>query len=143
MYLLRPAGESDYEFCRKMGHSGLRPVVEKVRGWNQENEDRGFEEHWSREDIRIIRVDGEDAGYIKVETRDAYLYLDGIYLNEKWRSKGIGGKVVKDIVDSAKVPVRLRVFRISRAHELYTRLGFRIEEATETQFIMEHVGGDK
>ena len=76
MYTLRETLDAGFEFCKTIGHEGLKPYIEKLTGWDQDDEDRGFLNHWEPEQIRIIRCQSEDAGYIKIEDHIAYLRID-------------------------------------------------------------------
>ena len=142
MYALREALDTDFEFCKTIGHEGLKPYIEKLTGWDQDNEDRGFLNHWDPEQIKIIQCQGEDAGYIEIEDHIAYLRIDGIYIARNCRNRGLGTKVVKDMISSSTRPVRLQVYKISPALGLYRRLGFEINDECEIRYYMEYKPGD-
>jgi hypothetical protein len=78
VYSLRPATAQDLEPMMAIGHEGIRPHVEAVREWIPETEEQGFRDHFTPELIKIIVVDGEDAGYLKVENHDDHVFLDDI-----------------------------------------------------------------
>lgn len=138
MYSLRPATQTDLEPMMAIGHEGLRPYVEAARGWDQEAEEAGFREHFDPDQISIIQLDGSDIGYIKTEDLDDHLLVDGIYIHRDARSKGIGAQVLKDLIASAKKPLRLWVFKTNPAADLYRRLGFTIVGGDDHRFAMQH-----
>lgn len=67
-------------------------------------------------------------------------YLDGVlidelYMEESYRNKGIGTKIISDI--SKNKATYLWVYKENRkAIELYMRLGFNIIDSTETRYFM-------
>ena len=138
MYALREALDTDFEFCKTIGHEGLKPYIEKLTGWDQDNEDRGFLNHWDPEQIKIIQCQGEDAGYIKIEDHIAYFRIDGIYITHNWRNRGLATKVVKEILSGSTRRVRLQVYKINPAYKLYKRLDFEINAEIEIQYYMEY-----
>lgn len=139
-YSLRPATIADLEPMMAIGHEGIRPYVEAVRGWNEAEEERGFVEHFVPEEISIILVDGQEAGYIKIERHAEYDYLDGIYLARACRSKGLGALVIADTIAASHArgkAIRLRVLKSNPARRLYERLGFRQIGADPIHLLME------
>ena len=137
MYKLRTATPADVEPMMAIGHEGLRPHVEKVRRWVQEDEVAGFLEHFDVGKVKIIEVDGEDAGYIKVDEHPDHAFLDGIYIASKHRSKGLGASVIRNLISDSAKPIRLRVYRSNPAQRLYLRLGFVVTGGDKTGLIME------
>lgn len=121
-----------------IGHEGIRPHVEAVREWIPETEEQGFRDHFRPELIKIITVNGEDAGYLKVENHDDHVFVDGIYISCGFRSRGIGARVLTDLLRTASVPVRLRVLRSNPAQRLYARLGFKKVGTTGDSLLMEY-----
>lgn len=139
-YRLRPAVPADLEPMMAIGHEGLRPYVEALRGWDPAYEAQAFRAHFTPETISIIQVAGRDVGYLKLEVREGHLYLDGIYLDEAHRRRGIGTAVLRDLMARAGTlgkPVRLRVLRPNPARALYERLGFHTTAETSSLIDME------
>jgi len=128
---------SDYQFCKEIGHEGLRPYIERLRGWDQALEDEGFNAHWDIANIKIIQVKDEDVGYFKVLKFDSHVFLEGIYIHRCWRGKGLGRAVIRKIMDEARLPVRLNVYKNNPAHDLYRKLGFTLSYESETKYHME------
>lgn len=138
LYELRPATAQDYLWCKTIGHEGLRPYIEQIRGWHQTAEDEGFKQHWNEADIKIISYHGNNAGYLKLERYPDHLYLDGLYLASDFRSKGLGQQVLVDLLAAESLPIRLTVFRNNPAQRLYKRLGFIVVEETGHSLKMEY-----
>jgi ribosomal protein S18 acetylase RimI-like enzyme len=130
-YQLRPATKQDYAWCKLIGQAGLRPYIEQIRGWNQALEDEGFKQHWRLSEISIITCEGKKVGYLKLERHPDHLYLDGLYIAKNFRSQGLGAQVLSHLMNSETLPLRLSVFKINPAKDLYARLGFQVLSETE------------
>jgi len=123
-----------------IGHEGIRPYVEAVRGWDEVEETRGFVEHFVPELISIIVVDGHDVGYLKIESYAEHVYIDGIYLAKAYRSSGLGALLISRTIADAHAKdkqVRLRVLKPNPARRLYERLGFRQIDTDAIHIYME------
>ncbi len=139
-YELRQTTPSDIELVRELKFSGLRPYVEKLWGWNTDDQEKRFRASFVPDRQQIIRYQNEDVGMLHVEDREDSLILAGIYVAASHRSKGLGSVVIHDVLAlaaRARKPVRLRVLRPNPARELYERLGFRVTEESDTQLAME------
>jgi ribosomal protein S18 acetylase RimI-like enzyme len=76
----------------------------------------------------IIEQDGAAIGRIMVLRQPPAAVLVDIALLPEHRGKGIGGGLVRQLVqqcDQEKLPLRLQVLRTNPALRLYERLGFR------------------
>jgi ribosomal protein S18 acetylase RimI-like enzyme len=139
-YSLRPARDADLEQLMRIGHEGLRPYVEALRGWDRTAEERRFREDFDPSAIQVVQVDGRDAGYVRLESRDDHLLLAGIYLGATVRRRGVGSAIVCDLMArcrAERTPLRLQVLFPNPARRLYERLGFRVVRETDTHVHME------
>ena len=74
-------------------------------------------------------------------------YKDGkelkeIYLEEKYRNKGIGTNIIKDIIKKNNV-VYLWVYKLNKkAISLYKRMKFNIIDETKTRYFMKYNKGE-
>jgi ribosomal protein S18 acetylase RimI-like enzyme len=126
---LRPATAEDGDFCFAVHRAALRPYVEAVWGWDDEVQ-RGFhEQRFDPGQTKIITVNGRDAGRLVVERRPDEIYLGLIELLPAYQGMGVGGGLVRDLIAEAAArgqAMSLEVLAVNtRAHALYTRLGFR------------------
>lgn len=141
-YSLRPATESDLEPMMRIGHEGLRPHVEPLQGWNEAEHEAGFREHFVPEQISIVELDGEAVGYFKMLEMGDHCFLEGIYLGARVRGRGLGTRILQDLVGRCVrmgKPLRLQVIRTNPAWRLYRRLGFSVLRETDTYLFMELV----
>lgn len=67
------------------------------------------------------------------------LLLDEIFIEEKYRNKGIGTSIIKDVVSKANSNVYLWVYKDNiKAFNLYNKIGFNIKEETDSRYYMEY-----
>ncbi|MGH9885742.1 MAG: GNAT family N-acetyltransferase, partial [bacterium] len=121
-------------------HDGIRPYVEALWGWNQDEQERRFREHFAPARASIVQVEGRDVGYLELEEHPDHLFLAGIYLSAGQRGKGLGRSLMLELMERARElakPVRLRVLQPNPARRLYERLGFVSTGATDTHIYME------
>ena len=101
-----------------------------------------YQEHYADASFDVIELDGEPAGRLYLRRcEDEHRVVD-IALLPEYRGKGIGGKIMKNIVDEAdhaKLPVRIHVEHNNPAMRLYERLGFRQIDDTGVYYLMERL----
>ncbi len=139
-YELRQATPADMQLVQELKFLGLRPYVEKLWGWDSDDQEKRFRASFVPDRQQIICYQNEDVGMLHVEEREDSVFLAGLYVAARHRSKGLGSAVIRDVLVFAErcgKPVRLRVLRPNPARELYERLGFRVSEEFETHFTME------
>jgi ribosomal protein S18 acetylase RimI-like enzyme len=79
---------------------------------------------------QIIIINGEKGGLLKVIKNDADWELYQVQVAAKFQGKGIGSKILMEVLRSAKqmgAHVRLNVLKNNPAKRLYERLGFRVD----------------
>jgi ribosomal protein S18 acetylase RimI-like enzyme len=85
-----------------------------------------------------IIVDNKIVGCILLTNNDNGKLLDEIYLEEEYRNKGIGTKIIMDILNNNDV-VYLWVYKENKkAISLYKKLGFNVIEETESRYYMKY-----
>ena len=90
------------------------------------------------DDYRVICINDKKIGCLLVVNKDDGVLLDEIYLEEKYRNKGIGTSIIKKILSSYNI-VYLWVYKLNtRAISLYKKLGFKIIDETETRYYMKY-----
>ena len=90
------------------------------------------------DDYKVICINDKKVGCLLVANKDDGVLLDEIYLEEKYRNKGIGTSIIKKILSSYNI-VYLWVYKLNtRALSLYKKLGFKIIDETETRYYMKY-----
>lgn len=122
----RPAFEQDRAFLEDVHVAALGPVALVGYGWPAFRLRDQFQAEIALGNCHVILVDGAHAGYISVEDRGAFWYIDAIAIAPKYQKKGVGTATLREVMlDAGRTPVRLNVLHINRARSLYERLGFR------------------
>lgn len=88
-----------------------------------------------------IVVDNKIVGCLLLTNKDDGKLLDEIYLEEDYRDKGIGTKIIKNILDNNDI-VYLWVYKENvKAISLYKKLEFYVIEETESRYYMKYSKG--
>jgi GNAT superfamily N-acetyltransferase len=126
---MRPALASDRAFVEQVYFETQRWIIEALLGWRGDDvEAERFAEQYDAANTAIIVVDGADAGWLTVQ-READIYVQSIYLVAKQQRRGIGTRLLQQLLDEGRksgVAVRLDTARINPARRLYERLGFSV-----------------
>ena len=70
---------------------------------------------------------------------EEFIQVEEILLLPAYQNKGIGSKIIKDVIDVAKrkeKPVTLYVLKESRAKDFYEKFGFAYKSTTPTHYFM-------
>lgn len=144
-------GESDLPFLRAL-YASTRADEMAQTGWsaghieaflNQqfEAQHKFYLEHFGGADFDLILgEDGEPIGRLYLEERDDEFRIIDIALVAACRGKGIGGKLLQEILDrafAAGKAVRIHVEQYNPAMRLYVRLGFKKVEEQGVYHLME------
>ena len=147
---LRPARPDDEPFLYKL-YCGTRNEEFAAAEWTQSQQEvllrmqflaqqNSYKVQYPQADHDIILLDGHPVGRVMVERRANEIRGVDIALLPDYRSAGVGGAIIKDLLDEAHragKPFRIHVVKTNRAKRLYDRMGFRETQDTGTHYIME------
>lgn len=106
--------------------AALGPVALVGYGWPAFRLRDQFHKEIDVRCCHVIIVDGVEAGYLSIEDKGEFWYIDAIAIVPKYQKRGVGTAVLEAVLaDAGRLPVRLNVLHINRAKTLYERLGFR------------------
>ena len=89
-------------------------------------------------DYYNIIINDKIIGSVCIKDLENAKLLDEIYLEKEFRNKGIGTDIIRKIIENNK-NVYLWVYKKNKkAVLLYKRLGFTIEEETESRYYMNY-----
>jgi len=87
---------------------------------------------------KIIKRDRETIGSFFTRPYENGVLIDELYLEEKWRNKGIGTQLIKSVI-SKNEDVYLFVYaKNEKAILLYKRLGFKVVKEQGEKFLMKY-----
>jgi ribosomal protein S18 acetylase RimI-like enzyme len=135
---LRPARSGDFEFCARLYFSGMEETIRRLK-LDMVAQNRNLRERWNVAEVQIITSDGADVGWMQSSIKDGARYLEQIFIDTPFQSRGIGTGIINGLIDEAKLdqrPVTLGVVKTNPALRLYERLGFRITHEDDRKFYM-------
>jgi ribosomal protein S18 acetylase RimI-like enzyme len=138
-FAFRSISAGDYEFLWRLHNAALKNYVEATWGWNEEWQKADFNNTFDPNNGEIIVVDGVDAGFLWIIEKETETLLVSIRLLPNFQNKGVGTRIIKNLLDTFEKPVRLQVLKINPAKSLYERLGFETIGETDTHFVMRAV----
>lgn len=130
---MRTATQDDLALTYAITEDAMRGYVEETWGkWDAEEQLQKHRANFTPDTYRMILVEDEVAGLVAVEEFPSHVWLVKLYLLAKYRGKGIGSQVLRDVLRGAAAqgkPVTLRVLRVNaRAQALYAKHGFKVTE---------------
>jgi GNAT superfamily N-acetyltransferase len=150
MTTLRPARPEDREHLLAVYASTRADELAPVP-WTEEQksafvkmqfdaQDAHYREHYEGATYEVIEVDGVPAGRLYLHRKPKEIRLVDIALLPAFRGKGIGTRLLAEIIAEAKgrgVPVTIHVEMFNPARRLYERLGFTPVEEHGVHVLME------
>ena len=147
---LRPITESDEAFLAKL-YASTRTEEMAQSGWPQAEIDKFllfqfkaqhkyYQMEYRKAAYDVVMLDGVDAGRLYIDRRKDEIRIIDIALLPDYRGKGLGGKLLRNILDEAtrkELPVRIHVEYNNPAMRLYKRLGFKKTGETGVYYLME------
>ncbi len=118
----------------------MEQFVADIWGWNQGWQRSDFNKHFDPKNITVVLAGNEIVGYCQVEDQGQELFIRMLLLLPEYQGKGIGGRLIKEVIESAKAEskdVSLQVFKVNkRARAFYERHGFHMTGSTPSSVIM-------
>lgn len=126
---LREAKAEHYDFCLHLFLLTMRPYMDELNVWDEEQQRSVFASQWKLEEVRIISVDGNDVGWLQVAELPAEIRLQKFFILPEYQRSGIGSEVLSRLLAGWKLTdkkIVLRVLKNNPARRLYERLGFSV-----------------
>jgi len=118
----------------------MRPYIVDIWGWDEGRQEHDFDKHFEPDNLVVVLAGDELVGYSQVEDQPDNLFIRMLLLVAEHQHRGIGSRVVRRVIESAKLQskgVRLEVFKLNeKAKRFYEYHGFRVEGETESSFVM-------
>jgi ribosomal protein S18 acetylase RimI-like enzyme len=138
MLSVRPATESDLEFLTSLRRRTMWVYFEKP-GVPIDEGNQVQRVLYRFDCAKIVTMDGEAIGLFKAARDVDPWHLMQIQLLPAFQGQGLGGRLIADFLDEARVAgmsVVLGVLRANPARRLYERLGFRVVGQSEISYEM-------
>ena len=151
---LQSASEDDLPFLQRV-YASTRAEEMQLVPWSEEEkaaflemqfsaQHRHYHQHYADAAFDLILLDGDPVGRLYVQRKGGEIILIDIALLPKYRKRGIGGRLLLDLLDEAAAagrPIRLHVEHENPARAWYWRLGFRDVEDRGVYIFMEWLPG--
>jgi len=150
---LRPVKAEDWGFLLEL-YSSTRCAEMALSGWNDEQkrlliesqfdaQRRHYEYAYVGAEHLVVLAEGERIGRYYVQRQPEKIHIIDISLMPQWRNRGIGSKMLGQILTEAALTgkkVSLNVERFNPALNLYRRLGFQVaDESDKIRLYMERL----
>ena len=139
----RSADQVDYDYCAKLYFAEMEQYIRDLH-LDVTSHAQRVRQLWIAGEVRIITVDGADAGWLQTRTEGDALFLAQLFVEGSLQGRGIGTEVVKNLIDEAADAgraVTLGVVKTNLALRLYKRLGFRTTHEDDRKFYMRREPG--
>lgn len=136
---LRKTTESDRDFVNGLTRRVMRKHVEATWMNTEAREHYYLRNRFNQPATKIIQCDGEDIGRITVIYSKNRVVLDGIHIVEEFQGKGIGGHLIKQLIDKAnnmELPLELVLLKENPVRKLYERVGFFVYKEDIDRYYM-------
>lgn len=133
----RQATEDDLAFLVNLRRLSMSDVVMRHQPWREDEQLSRVRSDYHA--ARIIEQDGRSVGLLKVVHGIGHVHLSQIQLLPPHQSQGIGTKIILELqaeCEPLEMPITLHAFSSNRAIALYSRLGFKIVDASEESLTM-------
>ena len=77
---LHQAKAEHYDFALRLYLLTMRPYLQELGVWDEQQQRAIFAEQWKRDEVRIISVDGRDVGWLQVEELPTEIRLQKFYV---------------------------------------------------------------
>jgi GNAT superfamily N-acetyltransferase len=140
---MRKATADDSEFAYRTKKAAFRKYVEKVWGWDEEEQRQLHERRFASQDFQVIQVSGIDVGILAIVRQPDSVKVNQMFILPEYQRRGIGAACMMRIIEKAAasgLPVRLQVLKVNtRALAFFQRLGFSSSGESDTHVFMERL----
>jgi GNAT superfamily N-acetyltransferase len=136
---LQQATAEHYDFALQLYLQTLGPYLRELIVWDEAEQRAVFAAQWKREEVKIISVDGKDAGWLQVAELPTEIRLQKFFVAPPWQRSGIGSEVLDNLLAIWRPTgkkIVLRVLKNNPARQFYERLGFSVIAETGVVYRM-------
>ena len=136
---LQQAKAEHYDFSLHLYSLTMRPYVQELTVWDEQEQRARFAAQWKREEVRIISLDGKDVGWLQVAELPTEIRLQKFFVSPQYQRSGIGSEILSTLLAtwrSTGKKIVLRVLKNNPARRLYERLGFSVVAEESVTFRM-------
>src|SRR6188768_1265969 len=128
-----PATAHDLDELVELRIEAMRESLEQLGRFDPARARERFASGFEPAYTRHVLLDGQRVGFVVLKPHPGWLLLDHLYLRLSAQGRGVGGRVLLDVLadaDARRQAVLVGALRGSRANAFYVRHGFqRVSEA--------------
>ncbi len=136
IHRIRPAESSDFAWLLKLRQTSAQRHVEEVFGaWDVAAQRARFTRAFGAEAMAVVEVEAQPVGALSVDWDADPIVLAAVELHPRWQGRGLGTRLVHDVLRRATQLERgvvTTVLRPNPVQALYERLGIHVAERTAT-----------
>jgi ribosomal-protein-alanine N-acetyltransferase len=136
---LRQGSAENFDFALELYMSAMRPVTEALMVWDERKQRDSFAAQWKVEEVRIVAVDGIEAGWLQVSETATEIRLQQFFISPGYQRAGIGTEILSNLLTTwraAAKPIALMVLKNNPARSLYERFAFAVTGEAGVKFEM-------
>lgn len=138
----RQAADSDFDLTYAIKENSTKNLIDSIWGWNNEFQLDYHKKQFIPGKIKIIISNNNEVGFVTAYDSGNTIFIENILIDTRFQGKGIGTKVLTDIIAKAiqqNKNIELQVLKINeRAKKLYERLNFGVFEQTDLHYKMRY-----
>jgi len=140
---IKPVTNEDFQFGYDIKKETLKEYIEKTWAkWDDEKQMEYYRNSFEVDNNFIVKFFENKIGWLNIIETESNIDINQIFILPKYQNKGIGGKIIKDIMDKGinnnKV-LNLQVLKCNKkAQKLYEKLGFMFDDETETHYLYKY-----
>lgn len=130
----QPASPDQAEHLAELRVAAMHPSLVALGRFDPDRARDRFLSGFVPEDTIVISEYGEVTGFYVSRERTDHLYLDHLYVAERFQGRGIGALVMDRAKRQAQelgLPIRLMALKGSAANRFYCAEGFRLTHVEE------------
>ncbi|UOB16507.1 GNAT family N-acetyltransferase [Abyssalbus ytuae] len=135
----RKANINDFNKTLIIKSNSLKPYIENIWGWNENEQFNLHAKNFHPENIQIIKYLNNCVGYFEILELENEIFIKNILIEKKHQNLGIGTYVINSIIkENKKKVIKLKVLKINtKAQKLYFKSGFKIINKSKYHIEME------
>ena len=109
---LQQAKPEHYEFALHLYLLTMRPYVQELTVWDEQEQRARFAAQWKREEVRIISVDRKDVGWLQVAELPTEIRLQKFFVSPQYQRSGIGSEILSTLLATWRSTGKKIVLRV-------------------------------
>ncbi len=139
-FILRDVTEIDFDWLYELRIQTMsKYIIDSGDQYTHESQATRIKKEYKS--IKIVRVENQDIGMLKVKRGTDNWEIIQIQLLPSYQRLGIGSRLIQTLQKEALqrgIPVLLSVLKTNPARHLYERLGFEIIQLKEKSYTMRY-----